>query len=69
MPVLRRVVQRMIVYLAGGVSGNLKPFWSAVCKAVDGGKKYEEATDESMQIFLAGGERRHYIVDDLLKKK
>ena len=45
----------MIVFLAGAVSGNLKPFWSMVARDVQDGKGYEKATEEAMQVFLAGG--------------
>ena len=37
----------MRIYMAGGMSGNLKPFWSDVAK----GKE----PDEAMKIYLAGG--------------
>lgn len=31
------------------------------------GKTYENATEDSMRIFLAGGESRHWIQDELLE--
>ena len=37
----------MKIYMAGGVSGNLKPYWSDIAKG--------KSKDEAMQIFLAGG--------------
>ena len=42
----------MRIYLAGGVSGNLKPFWRLVSQKLSQGMEYREAFDESMRIFL-----------------
>lgn len=40
----------MKVFLAGGVSANLKPIWSSIV---------------NMKLFLAGGESRHWIYDNI----
>lgn len=46
----------MIIYLAGGVSGNLKPFWDIVMKIyLAGSSTREYVITESMKLFLAGG--------------
>lgn len=45
--------------MAGGVSGNLKPFWKNVSARLAHGK--QEAFDEAMKIFLVGGESRHWL--------
>lgn len=37
----------MRIYMAGGISGNLKPFWSDVAKG--------EEPEKAMKIYLAGG--------------
>lgn len=58
----------MIIYMAGGVSGNLKPFWSDVSELLNSGATFEKAKREAMQIFLAGGESRHWIQDEIVKK-
>ena len=49
----------MRIYMAGEVSGNLKPFWKNVSARLAHGK--QEAFDEAMKIFLAGGESRHWL--------
>ena len=47
----------MKIYMAGGVSGNLKPFWKCVSAMVAQGVEYHEAFDRAMKIFLAGVDR------------
>jgi hypothetical protein len=51
----------MRIYMAGGVSGNLKPFWKHVSAMLQQGYEYREAFDISMRVFLAGVESRHWI--------
>ena len=46
----------MKIYLAGGISANLNPFFRSYCKTKDEGL--------SMKIFLAGGESRHWILTE-----
>lgn len=53
----------MILYLAGGVTGNLNPVWKRM-KAPT-----LESFCEQMKIFLAGGERRHWVYDPLTKEE
>ena len=57
----------MKLYMAGGVTANLNPFWKETCKRMEQGQTYESATEDSMRIFLAGGESRHWIQDELLE--
>lgn len=57
----------MKLYMAGGVTANLNPFWKETCKRMEQGQTYENATEDSMRIFLAGGESRHWIQDELLE--
>lgn len=57
----------MILYMAGGVSGNLKPLWKETCRRMAEGQAFTNATEDSMKIFLAGGESRHWIHDELLE--
>lgn len=59
----------MRIFLAGGVSGNLKPFWKDTCSLMKNGKTFKEAKEDAMRIFMAGGESRHWIADELLVKK
>lgn len=62
MPALRDVVHAVMrIYMAGGVSGNLKPFWKHVSAMLQQGYEYREAFDISMRVFLAGVESRHWI--------
>ena len=62
MPALRDVVHAVMkIYMAGGVSGNLKPFWKCVSVMLQRGYEYREAFDIAMKIFLAGVESRHWI--------
>lgn len=62
----------MDMYLAGGISGNLKPMWSRTVEKLQDGMQYEEATEEAMRIYMAGnypaykGFPRMY--DDTIKK-
>lgn len=44
----------MILYMAGGVSGNLKPLWKMVAELTVKGMEYREAFDYAMKLFLAG---------------
>ena len=57
----------MILYMAGGVSGNLKPLWKETCRRMAVGQTLTNATEDAMKIFLAGGESRHWIQDELLE--
>ena len=57
----------MILYMAGGVSGNLKPLWKETCQRMAKGQAFTNATEDAMKIFLAGGESRHWIQDELLE--
>lgn len=45
----------MRLFMAGGVSGNLKPFWKNTCQKMNEGEPFQTAAEESMKIFLAGG--------------
>lgn len=58
-------IQSMIIYLAGGVSGNLKPAWKAMSNVSTNG--FVEALIN--EGFLAGGESRHWIHDEASHKK
>lgn len=58
----------MKIFLAGGVQANLKPFFRAVADLAKGGKITEEVINKSMQIFMAGGEARHWISNELYAK-
>lgn len=48
----------MIVYLAGGLSGNLQPFWNETLKI---------GWEKAMRIYLAGSETRQYVIDEAMK--
>lgn len=50
--------ETMRLFMAGGVSGNLKPFWKDTCQRMKEGQTFASATDESMQTFLAGSARK-----------
>lgn len=45
----------MVIYMAGVVSGNLKPFWNETAKKLMEGNDIKKASEDSMKIFLAGG--------------
>lgn len=58
MPSLRRGNRNlMIVFMAGGVSGNCFPFWRELISA-------EKA--DKIDIYLAGTQGRRWVVDDLI---
>ncbi len=57
----------MKLFMAGGVSGNLKPFWKETCRRMAEGRTLTNATEDAIKIFLAGGESRHWIQDELLE--
>ena len=42
----------MRLFMAGGVSGNLKPFWSEVAGRIRKGEPIDRAKDESIKAFL-----------------
>ena len=48
----------MRLFMEGGVSGNLKPFWKNTCQRMKEGESFNTATEESMKIFLAGGQQQ-----------
>ena len=43
------------IFMAGGITGNLKPFWGETCRKMKDGKAFANATEEAMEIFMAGG--------------
>lgn len=45
----------MRIFMAGGISGNLKPFWSDAGKRIEQGESFRNATESAMKVFLAGG--------------
>lgn len=57
----------MILYMAGGVSGNLKPFWKMVAELTAKGMEYREAFDCAMKSFLAGVNGRRWIIENYAK--
>lgn len=57
----------MRLFLAGGITGNLFPYWKNVAKLMVG-KPITEAQEEGMKLFLAGGERRHWLQEGLTKE-
>lgn len=57
----------MRLFLAGGISGNLFPYWKTVAKLMVG-QPITEAQEEAMKLFLAGGERRHWLQEGLTKE-
>ena len=58
----------MRMFLAGGITGNLNPFWRCLSQKLKTGQEFKIAGEEAMRIFLAGGESRHWIHDTLLNK-
>ena len=59
----------MKLFMAGGVTGNLNPFWKEACRNMAEGQPFSNATEDAMKIFLAGGESRHWIQDNLLESQ
>lgn len=57
----------MRMFLAGGVTGNLTGFWLQSSELLKEGYSWENAVDLGMQIFLAGGEGRHWLHDNLVQ--
>lgn len=51
-------------YMAGGVSGNLKPFWNETAKKLMEGNDIKKASEDSMKIFLAGTASRPYVCQE-----
>jgi len=43
----------MKLFMAGGVSGNLKPLWKETCRRMAEGQAFTNATEDAMKIFLA----------------
>lgn len=44
----------MIIFMAGGVSGNLKPLWKDTCQRMRDGETFQKATEDAMKVFLVG---------------
>ena len=42
----------MRLFMAGGISGNLKPFWSDVSKRIGRGEDIDQAKEEAIRAFL-----------------
>ena len=57
----------MILYLAGGVSGNLKPLFHSTGQSLDKGNGIKKALVDGMHIFLAGLGGRYWIPDEIKK--
>lgn len=58
----------MNVFLAGGCSGNLSPFFDRYCELLEGDNEHHtdrELIEKAMNIFLAGSETRTWILDEL----
>ena len=55
----------MKIFLAGGVQGNLKPFWKRVCEFVLNGDEFQKACDKSIEIFLAGENGKSKIIREV----
>lgn len=53
----------MKIYMAGAVSANLKPLWTGICKRSL--QEHVITEKDKMQVFLAGGESRHWIHDEM----
>lgn len=57
----------MKIYLAGGYSGNLRPFWDEYMKVYlagnDGNKRNEDFLRRAMKIFLVNAASRQYCID------
>lgn len=47
----------MILYMAGGVSGNLAPFWRVLARE-------KISKTQAMRLFLASAESRHWVNDE-----
>lgn len=59
----------MRIYLAGGVSGNLYPYWKRLVAEEKSGKQEAEARETAMKIFLAGGESRHWVHETTVQNR
>ena len=57
----------MRLFLAGGITGKLFPYWRTVAKLMIG-KPIAQAQEEGMKLFLAGGEGRHWLQEGLTKE-
>lgn len=44
------------LFMAGGISGNLKPFWSDVSKRIGRGQQIDQAKGEAIRDFLGNAE-------------
>lgn len=44
----------MRLFMAGAIQGNLSTFWKRTVRYMDAGKDFSEATEEAMQLYLAG---------------
>lgn len=44
----------MQLFMAGGISGNLKPLWRITCEKMRGGSGFDNATIDATKAFLGG---------------
>lgn len=45
----------MRIYLAGGASGNLTPYFRVLSRLLEKGDKLKEAKEKAMRVFSRGG--------------
>ena len=65
------MVYSVKIFLAGGVVGNLHPFWTRVSRRLEKGDTYTNACESEMKLFLAGVApwRSEGIYDEIIKEK
>lgn len=57
------------LYMAGGITANLNSFWKKLSNNITNGGDLKAATEDAMELFLAGGESRHWLHDEMMSKK
>ena len=59
----------MNIFLAGAITANLNPFWKKISEILKNncGRLEPSAVEEAMNVFLAGGESRHWIHHEILE--
>lgn len=57
----------MKIFLAGGISGNLRDFWNKVMKIYEAAHSSRDEIIEAMKVFIAGDNEKKQILTDKLE--
>lgn len=59
-------IEAMNIFLAGGISGNLREFWIKVMKIYEASPRSRSEVIEAMKVYIAGGNNKKKILQENL---